>query len=421
MEKEALRVTRDGYFSHIPDMFADNPHIVRDFSENQTEINTGISETVEDAVAELQTHTKHIRETLAKLPEPEILWAFSNPPYIRGEDDIPIARYEGADAEKTVYREYLAKHYGRYKMTFSGIHFNYSFSDEALAEIAGRTDIAGNGTGETLDIAAKTQVSDGLKEQIYVNLAARAQEYNWLVVAATAASPLMDSSYFEQGVFDRDVFLGMGSVRCSEMGYWNFFTPILDYANLKVYADTILCNVSKGLIRSSAELYYPVRLKPPGRYSAKRLKTEGVSHIELRMIDLNPFSEAGIDIRDAHFIQLLLVYLAMLPSRELSAKEQVQAIQNTKNAARYDLAHTHILTTNDKTLTIADAALDTIAKMRAFYMEYFGESSGEAKKIRRTLGFQAAKFENEKNRYAYQVRERFTGTFVKKGLQLCLF
>lgn len=73
-----------------------------------------------------------IQHTLASLPEPELLWPFSNPPYIYNEADIPVAQFTGVLTGKTNYREYLSDRYGRYKMTLSGIHVNYSFSDELL-------------------------------------------------------------------------------------------------------------------------------------------------------------------------------------------------------------------------------------------------------------------------------------------------
>ena len=40
LEKEGLRVTPEGYMSRTPNPFPDDEHIVRDFCENQTEINT---------------------------------------------------------------------------------------------------------------------------------------------------------------------------------------------------------------------------------------------------------------------------------------------------------------------------------------------------------------------------------------------
>ena len=62
--------------------FPGDAHIVRDFSENQTEINTGVNESIEAAIEELKGHTRRIQEKLKALTEPELLWPFSNPPYI---------------------------------------------------------------------------------------------------------------------------------------------------------------------------------------------------------------------------------------------------------------------------------------------------------------------------------------------------
>lgn len=55
------------------------------------------------------------------------------------------------------------------------------------------------------------------------------------------------------------------------------------------------------------------------------------------MFDLNPLTEAGVDERDIVFAQLLPVWLAALPKRPFTKKDQVQAVQNFKNAAHYDL------------------------------------------------------------------------------------
>ena len=81
--------------------FPGDAHIVRDFSENQIEINTGVNESIEAAIKELEGHTRRIQEKLKTLPEPELLWPFSNPPYIGGEKDVPIAQFDGKDAHKT--------------------------------------------------------------------------------------------------------------------------------------------------------------------------------------------------------------------------------------------------------------------------------------------------------------------------------
>ncbi|MCD8335671.1 MAG: glutamate--cysteine ligase [Lachnospiraceae bacterium] len=128
LEKEGLRVDEQGFLSHSPHPFPDDPYIVRDFCENQTEINTSVQPGVRQALKELEEHTGRIWRTLAQLSPREYLWPFSNPPYIRSERDIPIAQFGGSETGKTTYREHLSERYGRYKMTFCGIHFNYSFN-----------------------------------------------------------------------------------------------------------------------------------------------------------------------------------------------------------------------------------------------------------------------------------------------------
>ena len=91
LEKENLRVLSDGSLSHTPHPAPSDSHIVRDFSEGQIEINTDPYPSAAEAVAALSKHEKDLMDILSRLHEPEYLWQFSNPPYIKGEDDIPIA------------------------------------------------------------------------------------------------------------------------------------------------------------------------------------------------------------------------------------------------------------------------------------------------------------------------------------------
>lgn len=397
LEKEGLRVTGDGFLAQTPHPFPkDDPYIVRDFCENQTEINTRPCGTAKEAYKELLAQTRRIKSALAGLPEKEYLWPFSNPPYIVNEENIPIAQFDGEDRKKTEYREYLAARYGRYKMTFSGIHFNYSFGDSLLQ--------------------AAFRLSDAddfrtFKNQFYVLLAAAAQKYNWLIVSVTAASPLLDSSYFEKGNCGNDVYNGMASSRCSEIGYWNLFTPLLDYSDLESYTESIDNIVKHELIRSPSELYFPVRVKPSGAYSGNGLKEHGADHLELRMIDLNPLDEAGIEQRDVYFLQLFLIFLACSENNALDVNGQIASIANTKNAARFDLKTVHLVSDEGRTESIAGAAVRIIDSMRDFYRDFDPE-------IENILLFERSKFTEIRNRYAWQVRERFSGKFVKKGMQM---
>jgi len=409
MEKEGLRITPDGHLSHQPHPFGPHPNITRDFCENQTEINTPVYKSAEEVVASIGQLTREIRERLAHLEQPELWWPFSNPPYIRDEEDIPVAQFEGEDRHKTDYRYYLSGRYGRYKMTFSGIHFNYSFAGDLLRKSYALA------TGIEIEKGQDTADYIAYVNRLYLDLAERLVEYGWVMVALTAASPVLDSSFFEQGRTGRDVFAGMASARCSEIGYWNAFSPILNYDSIESYTDSIQRYVNEGLIQAPSELYYPIRLKPKGVNSLKTLREKGVNHIELRMIDLNPLCPEGIDLRDVRFAQYLLTWLASLPHRPLTAEQQVQATQNYKNAAHYNLHIVHIVDSRRGTLTVADATLQVLDRMTEFYAS-ISDTTGAAE----ILDYQRRKITDSHNyRYAHIVKRIYGNDFVKKGLELC--
>lgn len=187
----------------------------------------------------------------------ELMWPFSNPPYVLGEKDIPIASYEGVLRGKELYREYLAGKYGKRKMLFSEIHFNFSFSEKILEE------------GYMNSTFASLQE---YKNQIYLELAKKVTKCSWLIVYLTAASPVMDGSFFHDEDLGKVVLKNLASPRCSKIGYWNDFDPLLDYENLQSYVKSIESYVAQGQLKEAAELYYPVRLKPKGENTLERLK-----------------------------------------------------------------------------------------------------------------------------------------------------
>ena len=410
LEKEGLRVLADGTMSHTPHPFGSEGHITRDFSENQTEINTSAEPSAAGAVHALGAYTRQIRKVLRALPEPEYIWPFSNPPFLRGEEDVPIAQFAGELRSKTDYREYLSGRYGRYKMTFSGIHVNYSFSEELL-----QREFAMRGEGR----------SRSFRDSFYLELAEKAAAYGWLLVILTAASPVMDASFFEKSRAGReslpegrDVFTGMASVRCSELGYWNAFSPVFDYTNLQRYSDGIRRYVEEGLLSSVSELYYPVRLKPKGENSLEGLKEGGVDHIELRMVDLNPLTVSGLDVRDVQFIQLFLVWLAAAPRRIMTPEEQVCAVQNFKSAAHFDLETVRIvmkgLPALGNSMSAQEAAVFVMEEIIGFYQPLADDLPEWVQDV---LTFERKKLLRPEIRYAARVRELFSGSFLEKGIR----
>ena len=401
LEREALRVTADGHMAHTPHPFpADHPRIVRDFCENQTEINTRVWPTAEEAVTELKALNGDILRVLGNgergtgngergKGNGEVLWPFSNPPPLRGEDDVVPAKFVGELSGKSSYRDYLAAKYGRYLMTYCGIHVNFSFGDRLLE--AGRVALPRD------------------RDALYLHVAAGSVLWGWIVVALTAASPVADSSLFLLAGGGDDVFTGFASVRCGDLGYWNHFTPVNDFSSVDAYANAIRGYVKRGRIAAPSELYYPVRLKPRGANRLETLVAEGIDHIELRCVDLNPLVGGLVDVRDIKFIQLFFLWCAGRPPARLTERDQVQAVWNFKNAARYDLDLARISLPDGTSASVREIGLRLLSSMSRFFADFPQE-------VADVIAFEREKLEHPERRYAEQVRERFGGMFAEKGL-----
>lgn len=316
----------------------------------------------------------------------EILWPFSNPPFVKGESDIPVATFEGAQKGKEVYRQYLAHKYGKTKMLFSGIHVNYSFDNKLLED----------------EYQYHTELTfQQFKDQLYLELAQKVVYYIWMIVYLTAASPILDKSYKKD--MSASIYHDLGSARCSEIGYWNDFVPVLKYDDVNAYVDSIQKYVDDGLLKAASELYYPVRLKPKGLNTNEHLRETGINHIELRVFDLNPFSPIGIIKEDLRFVNLFIVYLMSLDKIHLTDEIQQQAIINEKSAARYDDSKIFIdgINIKDKTLSILNDMEN-----------YFDD---EASRV--TIQYQKDKLNN---RYVERIMKQYGDNYVGEGLRVAI-
>lgn len=398
LEKESLRVNSEGYLAHTKHPFPNHLNIDRDFCENQVELITNVYDSVDGMYEELETLHKQVVKTLFAQPGGrEFLWPFSNPPYVKGEKDIPIASFDGKQKGKERYREYLASKYGKKKMLFSGIHFNFSFSD-ALLEAGYRRS----------DFKSYTDY----KNHIYLELAKKVTRYSWLIVYLTAASPVLDGSFFMDDALGKDVLKNYASPRCSEIGYWNEFIPILEYEDLETYAGSIQSYIDGGQLQSAAELYYPVRLKPAGENSLDNLSKTGVDHIELRMLDLNPLSPIGVFKEDLEFIHLFFIYLLSMEDGDFAPFEQAMAIKNVKRAARFEVRDIWIETGWNTAFDVRDAALKILFGMERFFREF-----GNNDWMQLIYGHRQ-RIAFREQRYAEKIRKEFQKDYVKNGLRL---
>ena len=374
IERESLRVCSDGTLAQSPHPLGKNKNIDRDFCENQIEFISDVFNEPEQVIEQLLYLQKIVNGRLRE--NGEFLWAFSNPPKISGESEIPVAEYEGKLKNKSVYRHYLAQKYGKVKMLFSGVHLNFSFTDELVKN--------------AFEQSGEINFTD-FKNNLYLSLAERLTEYAWLVVYLMSASPVADSTIGTKS----NIY---SSVRCSEIGYWNYFTPVLDYSSLEKYIAGIRKYIDDGNLHSVSELYYPVRLKPRGVNSLETLAEQGINHIELRVIDVNPLTPTGIFPDDIKFIHLLILYLASLPPKSLTAKEQIKAISDIKTSAVFG---------NNE---IRERAVNVLTDIRDFTEKNFPQYNDIiACQIKKT---------QKGNSYAEIVSERFGDNYMEKGLAL---
>lgn len=398
LEKESLRITPQGFLARTEHPFKDNPCIERDFSENQVELITAVSDSVDGVWEDLASlHRETVKKLLHLETGTEYLWPFSNPPYVRGEGDIPIAHFSEKFRKKEQYRQYLARKYGRRKMLFSGIHFNFSFPDILFEE----------GWKESSCSSVQEY-----KNSVYLELAKKIIKYSWLIVYITAASPVMDASFFREENIGKEILKNYASPRCSEMGYWNKFIPVLEYDNLEGYVNSIEDYVNHGMLREASELYYPVRLKPEGENTLARLKECGVNHIELRMLDLNPLIREGINKEDLQFLHLLIIYLTSLKDEPFDAYQQAMSIKNQKMAAKYDEDDIWIKTSKNRSRPVREEAMRILFNMEHFFIKHGKQEYLDI------IRHQEKKIVCPEERYAVQIKKAFRRNYVRKGIAL---
>jgi glutamate--cysteine ligase len=174
--------------------------------------------------------------------------------------------------------------------------------------------------------------------------------------------------------------------------------PILDYSSLKNYICSIARYIVNGDLKAASELYYPVRVKPRGANSLETLLQNGVNHLELRVLDVNPLTRTGIFPEDIRFIHLLLLWLSSLPDFDFDEEKQLQAIADVKAAAVFGNAE------------IKRRAKETLEEIKRFTRQYFPH-------FLPVINYQLNKL-TDGNSYAEIVSRKFTDGYMEKGIAL---
>lgn len=354
IEKEALRITRDGYLSRNPhpsDLGAalTHPSITTDFSESQLEFVTRVHSSVDDCLQELDDIHRFVYAVI----ERERLWPASMPCMLRSESSIPIAQFGSSNVGliKTIYRRGLANRYGRYMQSISGLHYNFSLADslwQAQADIRGVVD------------------SVKFRNKGYLSLIRNFQKIAWLPIYLFGASPAVCGSFVattrDHGLQELDgesFYLPFAtSLRQGSLGYQSSaqashyisYNSLHQYSNdmvdaltqpFKAYEEIGLKSddgeyqqLSTTLLQIEAESYGSIRPKPKphsGPRPLEQLNSGGIEYLEVRCLDLNPFLRTGIDGETAHFLDALLLLAWLKPEYEdsIASWKELQKNQTT--------------------------------------------------------------------------------------------
>jgi glutamate--cysteine ligase len=327
VEKECLRVRPDGALATTPHSPAlgsalTHPHITTDFSEAQLELITGVHPDAEGCLAEL----KRVHQFVYREIGDEVLWCASMPCNLPAEDAIPIGRYGRSNIGrmKTVYRIGLAHRYGRRMQAISGVHYNFSLPEEAWP-LAGRRD----------------------PNAAYFALIRNFRRHAWLLLYLFGASPAVCASFVEGRAHElRELAPGTlylphaTSLRMGRLGYLSEAQDSLavSYNDLAAYAASLHDALTKpypayeaigiregddyrqlaaSLLQIENEFYSTIRPKRvirPGERPLHALRERGVEYVEVRAMDLDPFSAVGIAAETARFLDVFLLHCLLADS-----------------------------------------------------------------------------------------------------------
>lgn len=293
IERESLRVDRQGKLAHTPHPSclgarSFHPYIQTDFCEFQMELITPVAKSTTEARRFLGAITDVAGRSISK---DELLWPLSMPPRINAQE-IQVAQLEN-EFERH-YRNYLAEKYGTKLQAISGIHYNMELGKdlvEALFQESNQTDMI------------------AFKNALYLKLAQNYLRYRWVITYLFGAAPVA-----EQGFFDQEVPELVRSFRNSDHGYVNKEEIQVSFASLEDYVSAIENYIEQGDLIAEKEFYSAVRFR--GQKVNRSFLDKGITYLEFRNFDLNPFERIGISQTTMDTVHLLLLAFLWLDAPE---------------------------------------------------------------------------------------------------------
>ena len=357
IERESLRMQSNGFLSQSSHPQAlgsalTHPHITTDYSEALMEFITTPKSSIAEALNELTDIHCVVHE---QLEAGEKLWPLSMPCMLDDdEDNIQLAQYGSSNIGrfKTLYRRGLGVRYGRRMQTISGVHYNLSFPDALFAALQQHESNA----------QLKQLSLQDYRSHRYFGLIRNFIRLTPLVMYLLGASPsvcrcfLTGREHHLQPLDKGTLYLPEATaLRMGRLGYQNSAQKQLSihYNDLHGYLDGLQRAVhtpypafsALGLDDESGEpmqindhvlqieneyysLVRPKQVPQAGETPAQALKNRGVGYVELRAVDVNPYSAIGIDEHSAGFLESLALYCLLQDSPDLLAAEQDQIEHN---------------------------------------------------------------------------------------------
>jgi len=361
IEKESLRVNAKGEISKLPHpsklgSALTNPYITTDFSESLIELITPTFNSAKDCLDFLEELHVFVYNNI----DNELLWPCSMPCPIASDEEIPIGNYGTSNQGmmKTIYRRGLAKRYGSLMQAIAGIHYNFSFSDNFLEILATKSD---------KDIQS-------YKNETYLGMARNFKRFGWIYLLLFGSSPAVCNSFVSGKEHDLEDLPTGGlykpsatSLRMGDLGYISkaqddlnisynsieeycsdlknaLIKPYEPYQKIGEFSQEQRVQLNTSVIQIENEYYSTIRPKrvcPSGERPINILTSKGIDYLELRCVDLNPYSSVGITEEQINFLDTLLIYCFVTESPEINTEESLRIQRNHEkivNAGRDDKA-----------------------------------------------------------------------------------
>lgn len=273
----------------------DNPWITKDFTETMTEVVTPAANNARDAVHYLYSLNNALRNALA--PN-EVLWPLSMPPAFADAQKIQLAK---TTPEKEAYLKRVLANMGAVNKGLPcGVHVSLSIDDRVVNMIWEK-------------YQSRFNSKEAVRNHLYILLAQGFTRYRWLLTYLLGASPVAERNFFNPG--DPQPDHPVRSLRQSHYGFDMRFAG--DYTDVRRYVNRVLAGVKKKEIIDVAQFHGAIRLKSQGSF--EEMEERGVNYIELRMLDLDPWSMAGIRLNTLYFLRIMASYFIMTPGLDEEA------------------------------------------------------------------------------------------------------